>query len=167
VSSKPAKFEDSINQALYINHSRVSLPRLLHRSDAVSMAHGLEARLPFLDHRLVEFCFALPGQHKIAGMETKRILRQAVADLLPPAIVNRSNKRGFDTPFGQWLRGPLGEAVAAVFADPRARARGILNVPAVQLALASHRAGRPILDQAGTHLWRWLTVELWFREFID
>ena len=163
----PVKFSDPINQALYTNHSRVSLPRLLHRSDAMSMAHGLEARLPFLDHRLVEFGFALPGNAKIADNETKRILRQAMADRLPPPIVQRSNKRGFDTPFGLWLRGPLGEAVATVFADPRTAERGVLNAPAVKIALASHRAGRPILDRAGTHLWRWLTLELWFREFID
>ncbi len=81
-----------------------SLPRILHGEDRTSMAHSIEQRFPFLDYRLVEFCFSLPDSFKISRGETKRILRSAVADIVPPEIRNRTSKIGFATPTSAWTR---------------------------------------------------------------
>ncbi|HNQ12777.1 MAG TPA: asparagine synthase (glutamine-hydrolyzing) [Bacteroidia bacterium] len=85
-----------------------SLPSLLHYEDRNSMAFSIESRVPFLDHRLVEFCFELNNRDKIHHTETKYILRESLSNVLPDAIYNRQDKKGFVTPGeSKWLRGPL------------------------------------------------------------
>jgi asparagine synthase (glutamine-hydrolysing) len=84
-----------------------SLPMLLHWEDRSSMMHGIEARVPFLDHRLVEYAIGLGGRHKLAGAETKAVMRRAMADRLPAAVLNRHDKLGFATPEQEWARGPM------------------------------------------------------------
>ena len=84
-----------------------SLPMLLHWEDRSSMAHGIEARVPFLDHRLVELAIALGGAHKISGAQTKVLLRAALGDVLPPLVRDRQDKIGFATPEQEWMLGPL------------------------------------------------------------
>ena len=79
---------------------------LLMRVDKFSMAHSLEARAPFLDHELVSYALSLPQRSKILGAETKRVLKQAVADILPANVINR-RKQGFRVPLPAWLAGPL------------------------------------------------------------
>jgi asparagine synthase (glutamine-hydrolysing) len=91
------------------------------------MAHSLEARVPFLDHRLVELCFSLPAHELIRGGETKSVLRRALGDLLPPNVRARRDKVGFVTPEGDWLRGPLGDLAADVFASQGFRERGFVD----------------------------------------
>jgi len=81
------------------------------------MAHGLEVRVPFLDHELVELVASLPGALKTAGPAPKPLLVEAVADLLPPEVMQRP-KMGFALPFPFWLRGPLRERVEAALLDP-------------------------------------------------
>jgi asparagine synthase (glutamine-hydrolysing) len=84
-----------------------SLPMLLHWEDRSSMMHGIEARVPFLDHRLVEFAIGLGGRHKMRGAETKVVLRRAMADRLPQAVLTRQDKLGFATPEQEWAQGPM------------------------------------------------------------
>ncbi|MFM7079639.1 MAG: asparagine synthase (glutamine-hydrolyzing) [Bacteroidota bacterium] len=85
-----------------------SLPSLLHYEDRNSMAFSIESRVPFLDHRLVEFAFALRDSDRVDGVTTKRILRDAMKRVIPDAIYNRRDKKGFVTPGeSKWLRGPL------------------------------------------------------------
>lgn len=97
------------NNFLYDLIFTTSLPSLLHFEDRNSMAFSIESRVPFLDHRLVEFGFSLPIEDKISEKaETKHILRQSLAPVLPEAIAKRKDKKGFVTPGeSQWLRGPL------------------------------------------------------------
>jgi asparagine synthase (glutamine-hydrolysing) len=90
-----------------------SLPMLLRYEDRSSMAHSIEARVPFLDHRLVEFALRLGNQHKIVGGDTKRVLRRAMSGLLPQEIQNRRDKIGFATPEEAWFKGPLRKQVEA------------------------------------------------------
>jgi len=97
-----------LDRFLYNLTFNTSLPSLLHHEDRNSMAFGIESRVPFLDHRLVEFAFTLNNDEKIQGIETKRILRKAMADILPKAVAERKDKKGFVTPGEvKWLRGPL------------------------------------------------------------
>jgi asparagine synthase (glutamine-hydrolysing) len=140
------------------------LPELLRYEDRNSMAHSLEARVPFLDHRLVELAFSLPGDALIRSGRTKAVLRQALHDLLPPIVRERRDKLGFVTPEGHWLRGSLGELAADVFASRPFVERGFVDARTAQRRLARHRSGE---IQAGMELWRALNLELWAQTYLD
>ena len=97
-----------LNRFLYHLTFTTSLPSLLHYEDRNSMAFSIESRVPFLDHRLVEFVFSLPDDDKISGGITKNILRRSLHGIVPEPILNRMDKKGFVTPGEvKWLRGPL------------------------------------------------------------
>jgi asparagine synthase (glutamine-hydrolysing) len=127
------------------------------------MAHSLEARVPFLDYRLVELMFSLPGSQLIKRGQTKSVLRRALGDLLPPVVRDRVDKLGFGTPEATWLRGPLGDLAAEVFSSREFRERGFVNAEAAQRRLSEHRRGERV---AGNELWRALCIEVWAREFL-
>jgi asparagine synthase (glutamine-hydrolysing) len=140
------------------------LPELLRYEDRNSMAHSLEARVPFLDHRLVETAFSLRGDELIRNGRTKDVLRRALADLLPRSVQERRDKLGFVTPERRWFRGKLGELAADVFASRAFVDRGFVDASAAQRRLARHRSGHA---EAGMELWRALNLELWARTYLD
>lgn len=98
---------DALNQLLYTDFHQKTLPAILRNFDRCSMAHGVEIRAPFMDWRLVTFGFALPQNAKIGAGYTKRILRDAMKDILPPSIRTRTSKVGFANPLEEWFSGPL------------------------------------------------------------
>jgi asparagine synthase (glutamine-hydrolysing) len=157
-------FPDRLRRQLQILLTRRGLPELLRYEDRNSMAHSLEARVPLLDHRLVELAFSLPGNELIRRGETKSVLRRALADLLPREVAQRRDKLGFVTPESRFMRGALGDLAADVFASQSFRERGFVDANAARARLARHRQGRL---QAGMELWRALNVELWARRFLD
>jgi len=114
---------------------------LLNKVDRASMACSLEARVPFLDHRVVEWVAGLPDEFKIRGSETKRILREAFRDQVPPEILRRP-KRGFDLPLNDWFRGPLRDLACDVIRRPRLDRWADLNGGAALELLEQHLAGR-------------------------
>lgn len=140
------------------------LPELLHAEDRNSMAHSLEARVPFLDYRLVELAYSLDAGELLRRGVTKSAIRRALADVLPPAVAARTDKLGFVTPEAAWLRAGLGDLAADVFASRSFAERGLVDAAAARRRLDDHRAGRVT---AGFELWRALNVELWAREFLD
>jgi asparagine synthase (glutamine-hydrolysing) len=157
-------FPDRLRRQLHVLLTRRGLPELLRYEDRNSMAHSLEARVPLLDHRLVELAFSLPGDELIRNGATKSVLRRALADMLPPEVASRRDKLGFVTPEGRFMRGALGDLAADVFASSSFRARGFVDAKAASARLSSHRSG----DQhAGMELWRALNLELWARRFLD
>lgn len=107
IASPHLQSADPLNQLLYRALTVDSIPSLLHYEDRNSMAYSIEARVPFLDHRLVEFGMGLPDHLKVRGPETKVIMRRALKGILPDAIVQRKDKLGYPTPFNHWLRGQL------------------------------------------------------------
>jgi len=131
--------------------------------DRAEMAHSLEGRVPFLDHKLVEFAATLPDEWKLNGWTTKRVLREAMKGLLPPSILNRP-KMGFPVPFAGWTRGGWNSVARDVLLDRRSRERGIVDAPAVERLLTDHAAGR---TDGGDRIWTLLNLELWHRTFID
>ncbi len=143
---------------------RNGLRALLHCEDRNAMAFGIEPRLPFLDHRLVEYAFALPSDLKLHEGWTKVLLRQAMDGILPDPVRWRTDKLGFVTPEDEWFRTSLREMAQDILFDARTRSRGYLNLDAVRREFDAHQAGRKNL---GFVLWRWLNVELWCREFLD
>ncbi len=139
------------------------LRRLLHYTDRSTMAVSLEARVPFLDHRLVEFCFGLPYHTKIREDRSKWILREAMSDRLPAQIVERRDKKGFPTPVGRWLR-ESEDFVRDHLAPSMVGRRGLLREAMVARLQREHFAGD---RDHGWALWRLLNLELWYQAFVD
>ena len=126
------------------------------------MAHGIEARVPFLDHRLVEFSIALGDSHKIVHGDTKRVLRRAMAGILPQSIVSRRDKLGFATPEQTWFRGSLRSALEAGVEDTLSRFPKLLNVENTRLLVRQMLDGVRPLDFTA---WRIVNVGVWGRVF--
>ncbi len=140
------------------------LPELLHAEDRNSMAHSLEARVPFLDYRLVELAYSLDGRDLVHGAFTKRAIRSALKDVLPASVAARTDKLGFATPEAVWFRGALGSFANDVFASSAFADRGFVDPATARARLTAHRNGSV---EAGFELWRALNTELWARAFLD
>ena len=150
-----------IDQASWQDVFSLSIPALLHHEDRTSMAFGIEARVPFLDHELVEFCLGLDFRQKLRGGQLKGLLREAVADVLPLSVRERRDKLGYPTPIGRWLReggAEVRELLLGGFDE-----RGYLEPGALA------RAWRGLEEGKGEPwpLFRYLSAELWLRRFID
>ena len=139
------------------------LVELLMKQDQMSMAASIESRVPFLDHHLVEFSAVLPDRLKLSGWRTKRILREAMRDLVPAQILTR-RKMGFPVPFGGWAKSRWKPVIREVLLDRRTRERGIIDPAAVNRLLDDHASGR---RDGADQLWSLLNLELWYRTFID
>jgi hypothetical protein len=127
--------------------------------DRTTMAHALEARSPFLDTALIEYVAGLPDDFKLRGRTTKYILRQAFADLMPPAIQGRA-KMGFGLPLGTWFRKDLRRYIEDHLCAPEARINEFLRPEAVNRLWQEHLAGRQDHEH---RIWLLLTMELWLR----
>jgi asparagine synthase (glutamine-hydrolysing) len=157
-------FPDRLRRHQQLVLSRRGLPELLRYEDRNSMAHSLEARVPLLDHRLVELAFSLPGNELIRRGETKSVLRRALADLLPAQVRGRRDKLGFVTPESRFFRDGLGVLAADIFSSRSFADRGYVDAGSARRRLERHRRGE--ID-AGMELWRALNLELWARRFLD
>lgn len=139
-----------------------NLPMLLRYEDRNSMAHSVEARVPFVDHRLVEFSLGLEDRHKIVGGETKRILRRALGDLLPKSIRQRRDKLGFATPESAWFRGPLRETVSRMIDVTLDLYPQLFDAEATRRLRDEMLEGRRPFDFS---LWRIANVGMWGGRF--
>jgi asparagine synthase (glutamine-hydrolysing) len=139
------------------------LPALLQVEDRMSMAHGIESRVPLLDHPLVELAATIPANIKFQNGELKRLLKIAFTDRLPKAILERKDKMGFPVPLQKWMQrgGPVREFVLDTFRSQRARSRLYFSKPFDVEAL---------LEREGLfsrNLWAFLSLELWQQRFFD
>ncbi|OBA86176.1 asparagine synthase (glutamine-hydrolyzing) [Mycobacteriaceae bacterium 1482268.1] len=150
----------TVNERLGNDLTRDVLPALLHYGDAISMAHSVENRLPFLDYRLVEFAASLPGDFKVGEGETKRILRDHLRTVDLQIIANRRDKQGYPTPADSWLAANDGEVLKSLLLSSDAKIRTYCRPKRVRRLIEHHAAGR---GGAGLHLYRLLTTELWLR----
>ena len=130
---------------------------ILTKVDRASMAVALEARVPLLDHRVVEFCSRLPRDAKVRGNVTKWILRQVLYRHVPPALVERP-KMGFGIPLGEWLRGPLRAWAEALLDERRLRDAGLLDAAMVRRFWQEHVDGRRNWQYL---IWDVLMLESW------
>jgi asparagine synthase (glutamine-hydrolysing) len=133
------------------------------KQDQMSMAASIESRVPFLDHRLVEHAASIPDTLKLRGLQTKRVLRQAVRDLVPPEILAR-RKMGFPVPVGRWFRGAFQPWVEELVLGPRASRRRIFELSALRRLWEEHRAGT---SNHADRLWLLANLEIWHRVFLD
>jgi len=136
---------------------------ILAKVDKMTMATSLEARVPLLDHELLEFVASLPSKLKVRGMTTKYLLRKFARHLLPKHIAARP-KHAFVVPLDEWFRGELRQTAEATFLASDARISEYLNMETVRDVADSHFAGTA---RNGQLLWNLLCLELWHRIFID
>lgn len=136
------------------------LPALLHVEDRMSMAHGLESRVPLLDHPLVQFAATVPADVKFEAGQMKHLLRLAFGDILPDQLMQRRDKMGFPVPLKEWFSGELSGMVQDVFRSEAARTRPFMNSDKVLGNVGS--TGR-----YSRKLWGLLSLELWHQMFHD
>jgi len=152
-----------LNQMLYVD-TKVWLPDdLLLKADKMTMANSLELRVPFLDHRLVEFAATLPDSSKINGDGGKSLLRKAMRGVLPGAILDRP-KKGFSVPLASWLRGPLREFTRDHLLDPQSPCKSHLDHAEVTRIVEQHEQGR--IDRS-QEIWTLLVFQFWHSHFIE
>jgi asparagine synthase (glutamine-hydrolysing) len=151
-----------LGRACLAHVQTTSLPMLLHYEDRNSMAHSVEARVPFLDHRLVEFSIALGDRHKMRGAETKSILRRAMKDVLPLAVRERHDKLGFATPEETWFRGPLRGYLLDGVEETLRRFPGFFNAEGLRRMSRDMLSGARAFD---VKLWRAVSLGVWGRVF--
>ncbi len=136
---------------------------LLVKVDIASMANSLEARSPFLDHKVIEFAASLPAGMKMRGVETKSLLKKVAARLVPKEVVYRQ-KMGFGVPISKWFRTELKDFVREVLLSEKALGRGIIRPEKLRYYVSEHTEARR--DHA-PRLWSLMMLELWFQRFID
>ena len=136
---------------------------ILTKVDRTSMLVSLEARVPLLDHVLMEYVATIPTAMKLANGEGKAVLKRVMADHLPAEVLHR-RKMGFGVPLGAWLRGELGDYARDVLLDDRTRRRGFLAPVAVETLLAEHRRGA---HDRSAQIWSLLCLEEWARAWLD
>ena len=124
----------------------------------------MESRLPFMDYRLVEFGFRLPGHLKVLGANGKLVLKDAVRNDVPSDILSGGRKLGFATPISEWFRSQPERVVYPILRSPRCRERGLFDPDALERAVQRHIRGDVDLS---SQIFRWITTELWMRRFID
>ncbi|MGI9106255.1 MAG: asparagine synthase (glutamine-hydrolyzing) [Pyrinomonadaceae bacterium] len=151
-----------LNRLLYAD-TKTYLHELLMKQDQMSMAASIESRVPFLDHKLVEFSARLPEALKLRGLTTKYILRQSMKNDLPPEILSR-RKMGFPVPVGAWFRGRFSSVIDEYVLGERALSRGLFEEKFVRRLVAAHTRGAENHDE---RLWALVNFEMWQRQFID
>jgi asparagine synthase (glutamine-hydrolysing) len=139
-----------------------NLQMLLHWEDRNAMAHGIEARVPFLDHPLVEFSLALGNAHKMVGAQTKSVLRSAMTGILPEVIRTRQDKLGFATPESAWFRGPLKGALTDAIEATLMRYPDVFHAQGVRALRDDMLEGRKPVDFT---LWRIANLGMWGKTF--
>jgi asparagine synthase (glutamine-hydrolysing) len=152
-----------LSERLVDDLTRDILPALLHYGDAVSMAHSIEARQPFLDYRLIELCVGLPDNWKVSNGETKLILRRYLRSVGHERVAARTDKRGFPTPIWQWLVADDAAVPRKLLTSPDARILAYCSRERVE-RLIRHTQARP--RTGANHLYRLLATELWLRACI-
>jgi asparagine synthase (glutamine-hydrolysing) len=150
---------EPLDRLLNLNLRTYLVDDLLVKVDRMSMAHGLEVRSPFLDTELVDLALRVRPAAKVRGLSLKRVLRSAVADLLPSEILTRG-KRGFGVPLDRWFREDLGVYVDSTLGSSEARVKHHLAAEPIDAMLAAHRSGSSDHGQA---LWMLLTLEVFLR----
>jgi asparagine synthase (glutamine-hydrolysing) len=127
------------------------------------MWHSLEVRVPFLDHKLVEFCATIPNSLKVKHLKKKHLLKKAVSNLLPQEVINH-RKQGFDSPMTKWLQTDLKPFVLDVLSNKNLSKHGLFNQEAVNTILSEHFSRVEIHDKL---IWSILIFQKWYDQYIE
>ena len=156
------RYAGSLDEVLKREITASNLPLLLHWEDRNSMAFSIEARVPFLDYRLVEYLASLPLDQKIRGGVTKYVLRRAIRGLVPDAVRCRTDKMGFVTPEEVWMKGELAPRILELFSAPEFAERPYWDAESV---LRNYREFLDGKSPYSTEFWRIACAEMWLRQF--
>ena len=151
-----------LEKMLYIDTKTWLPDDLLVKADKMTMANSVELRVPFLDHKLLEFAAQLPRNQKVRGWTMKYAAKKALAKHVPEEILNR-RKAGFPVPYESWLRNNMREWVSGILLDPRTASRGYFRQKTVEDLIQSHNAGAGYSKE----IFALVVLELWHRTFID
>ncbi len=161
---KRAENQNMIDKLLYVDFHSYLPECLMTKMDIASMANSLEARSPFLDHKVIEFAYRLPSNMKLRGLnKTKWILKETFKDMLPEKICKRG-KQGFGIPLGQWFRGELKDYWFSTCLSEKALNRGYFKQAALFKIWDEHQGGK---RDHGYRLWALLMLELWHNTYLD
>ncbi|HDL19208.1 MAG TPA: asparagine synthase (glutamine-hydrolyzing) [Bacteroidetes bacterium] len=152
---------DRLNRQNFVDYKTYLVDNILVKVDRMSMATSLEARVPFLDHRVVEASFRIPGNLKIQGKDTKYILKQTMKDILPDEIIHR-DKQGFSIPIKNWLREELRPMMQDVLHPDKLKQQGIFDSVFVNRLVGEHVRGT---ENHSHRLWALMMFELWYDQF--
>lgn len=160
---------EGLNDALYADFHRTHLPAILRNYDGLSMANGVEVRSPFLDWNLVTYAFALPAEAKLNDEYSKRVLRDALAGIMPETIRTRRSKLGFESPLVAWANGALGaELQTAAHSDAWRSAPAVARGSELSAIItARNTSGWTATDSVALSLaWRLYTYTIWRQLFL-
>ncbi|MEZ6091541.1 MAG: asparagine synthase (glutamine-hydrolyzing) [Pirellulaceae bacterium] len=160
---KSCKSEDALSRMLYVDSKMWLVDYLLLRGDKLTMANSLEARVPLLDHKLVEFAASLPSGMKLRGKTRKYLLKRLGSTLLPDSIIHRK-KQGFPIPIEKWLRSEAKPLVRDLLSPDAVRGRGLFREEYVSRMIQVHESG---YADYSTEIWGLVSLEMWMRRFID
>ncbi|MEQ8850321.1 MAG: asparagine synthase (glutamine-hydrolyzing) [Phycisphaerales bacterium] len=158
-----AGLPDGLSRCLHTDQMLYLINNLHNNMDKVSMAHGLEARVPLCDFRFIEAANTVPPGVKMQGGELKAVLKAAAARVLPRSVIYRQ-KRGFGIPLKTWVHGPFGERIVQVLRPDAVERRGLFRPDEVARLVERTRSGQA---DHSMKLWILMTVELWHRMYID
>lgn len=153
---------DRLNRQLYVDIKTYLVDDILVKVDRMSMATSLEARVPFLDHRVVEFTATIPSSLKLQGKTTKYLLKKAMAKQLPPDILKRG-KEGFSIPIKNWLKHDLKELMMDILSPDRIRHEGFFDVNSVERLKTEHLSGK---ENHSHRLWAMMVFGIWQDYFL-
>ncbi len=156
--SQFAKDMDDVTRTGYIDVNTYLVDDILVKVDRMSMATSLETRVPYLDHRVVEFAFSLPPHLKMKGFDTKRLLKKTFWDYLPPEVQHR-DKQGFSIPIKNWIRGELKPMMTALLDKKRIAKQGFFDPDYVSKLVDEHLRG---MENHSHKLWALMVFELWY-----
>lgn len=160
---EPVKHRDLVQQMTWLDTRLFLVSHNLNYSDKASMAAGVELRVPFVDHEFTDWALDLPSRHRIRGLRQKHLLKELGLGLLPRAVVERP-KAPFGSPLRSWMRHGLRPLLDDVLGDESVRRRGLFDPQALARMRADNDSGKA---DYGHRLWALLTLELWYRRFID
>ena len=153
---------DTINDVLKEDFDRVLKGDMLYKVDRMSMLNGLEVRVPFLDHELVDFVFSLPSEWKLRNGNRKSLLKDAYKDSIPKQIIQRK-KKGFEVPLGDWFKGPLEEKIDVLLSKRAINDIGILNYEKVKGIIDRSRSNNP--GDSNYLIWSMLVFQQWMAKY--
>lgn len=161
-SDIPAE-KDSLNRVLYCDLKTYLPDDILAVTDRMSMHHSLEVRVPFVDHKLLEFCATIPPEMKLKWFQKKYLLKKATRNLLPKEVINH-RKQGFVGPMAQWLKNDLKSYTKETLSEKNLKRHDLLNYKTIQRILDQHFSGKEIHD---TLIWSLLVFQKWYDFYIE
>jgi len=150
--------KDSLDRALYCDIKTYLPEDILALTDRISMLHSLEVRVPFIDHKLMEFCATIPPEIRMKGFKKKYLLKKAVSNLLPEEVINH-RKQGFVGPTSIWIKTDLKPYILELLSEKNLDMHGFINPKTVKRLLDEHFTGKQIHDKL---IWALLIFQKWF-----